>query len=100
MKVDIILPDRTETFFIDADLAGLRLQSGDNKVICIIDSLAELFEDTDFPFAESIREIQLAENVHLILHGYSSPLFRDFAQFSGMVFAEVHNDCAGAIITV
>ena len=101
MKIDIALPDITETFFIDTDLAGLRLQVGENHTITIIDdSLAEVFEDTDFPFTGSSRKIQLADDVQLTLYGYSSPLFRDFAQFPGLVLAEVHTDFVDAVITV
>lgn len=104
MKIDVTLPDRTETFSVETDLVGLRLQVGSSQykisIIDLNDSLEELLEDSDFSCTYSVREFQISEDVHLTLYCYSTPLFRDMARFPGMVFAEVHTDFARVVITV
>ena len=104
MKIDVTLPDRTETFSVEADLVGLQLQVGSShykiSILDLDDFLEELLTESDISCTCSIREFRITDDVHLTLCCYSSPLFRDIARFPGMVFAEVHTDFAGVVITV
>ena len=104
MKIDVTLPNQTETFSVDdADLVGVRLRienNGSNYTINTINSLEDLFKDTDFPFAYSIREIPLSENIHMTLYCYTSPLFRDLTRFPGMVFSDVQTNFARVVVTI
>ena len=99
MKLEIRLPNRTETFSSDADFLGCRLIIGRNNY-CIIDSLEDVANKIDIPFSAAVREIRLADTIHLTLHEYRCPVFTDLTLYPGLRIAELITEEVSMILTV